>query len=109
MIKQKRWHIRHPKRKASPGDRWLALWRSALAATAAIVYVCDMALLLRQIIQSVVTKVASDPALREKATDVARDLVLEGKQISQGQDRAYAAGKALKRMVKKYTEDDKAT
>ena len=68
-----------------------------------------MAFFLRQIIQSVVTKVASNPTLREKATDVARDLVQEGKQITQEEDRAYAAGKALKRMVKKYTEDDKAT
>ncbi|MGI9373056.1 MAG: hypothetical protein ACR2OJ_11220 [Hyphomicrobiales bacterium] len=66
-----------------------------------------MVFFVRQIVQSIVTKVASDPKLREKATNVARDLVEEGKQIKQEEDRAYAAGKAFKRMVKKYTDEEK--
>ncbi len=66
-----------------------------------------MPFFVRQIVQTIVTKVASDPELREKATNVARELVEEGKQITKEEDRAYAAGKAFKRMVKKYTEDEK--
>ena len=66
-----------------------------------------MPFFVRQIVQTIVTKVASDPELREKATNVARELVEEGKQITKEEDRAYAAGTAFKRMVKKYTEDEK--
>ncbi len=66
-----------------------------------------MALFTRHLIQSVITKIASDPALREKATDVARDLVEEGKQVSQEKDRAYAAGKAFKRLLNKHTSGDR--
>ena len=68
-----------------------------------------MPFFVRQIVQTIVTKVASEPELREKATNVARELVEEGKQITKEEDRAYAAGKAFKRMVKKYTEDEKSS
>ena len=58
-----------------------------------------MSFLIRQIVQTIVRKAASDPVLREKATNVARGLVDEGKQIAKEEDKAYAAGKALRRAI----------
>ena len=57
-----------------------------------------MSFFLRQIVQNIARKAAANPALREKASSVARDLVEEGKQVAREKDRAYAAGKAFRRV-----------
>jgi len=56
-----------------------------------------MSLFLRQIIQTIASKASSDPVLREKVSNVAREIVEEGKKIAKEKDRAYAAGKAIRR------------
>lgn len=58
-----------------------------------------MPLFVRQIVQNIVRKAASDPVLREKASNVSREIVEEGKQIVKEKDRAYAAGKAFRRAL----------
>ncbi len=60
-----------------------------------------MSLLLRQIARYVAQKAASDPQARDKAVSVARGVVAEAKQIAKQDDRAYAAGRALRRALDK--------
>ena len=48
----------------------------------------------------VVQKAASDPDARDKVLKVALRGVDEAKQIARENDRAYAAGRALRRMLK---------
>ncbi len=60
-----------------------------------------MSVLLRQIARYVAQKAASDPHARDKAVSVARGVVTEAKQIAKQEDRAYAAGRALRRALDK--------
>ncbi len=64
-----------------------------------------MSFLLRHIARYAAQKLASDPQVREKATKVARVVVGEAKQIARGQDRARAAGRALRRALNKLQGD----
>lgn len=58
-------------------------------------------MLFRQFARHLVQKVAADPAMREKATRVAAGVVKEAKDIAAKDDRAYAAGKAVRRALNK--------
>jgi hypothetical protein len=60
-----------------------------------------MSLLLRQIARYVVQKAASNPEVREKMVKAARGVVAETKQIAKEDNRAYAAGQALRRAYDK--------
>lgn len=60
-----------------------------------------MSMLLRQFARHIIQKVASDPVVRERATKVAAGFVEEAKNIADKNDRAYAAGKAVRRALNK--------
>ena len=74
---------------------------SRLAEIDAIGYRADMSLLLRQIVRYVAQKAASDPEVREKMVQAARGVVAETKQIAKEDNRAHAAGQALRRAYEK--------
>lgn len=59
-----------------------------------------MSVLLSKIARYIVQRAASDPQAREKAAKVALGVVAETKQIAGENDRAYAAGRALRRALK---------
>ena len=59
-----------------------------------------MSFLVRYIARYAAQKLASNPRVREKAADVARVVGAEAKQIARGEDRARAAGRALRRVIK---------
>ncbi len=56
-----------------------------------------MSFLLRHIARYAAQKLASDPRAREKAAKAARVVVGEARQIARGEDRARAAGRAVRR------------
>lgn len=60
-----------------------------------------MSILLRKIAQYVAKKAASDPEAREMAARAARGAFGEAKKIAREKDSAYAAGRALRRMLNK--------
>ena len=64
-------------------------------------YIEPMSFLLRNLVRQLAQRAANDPATREKALKVARGVVSETKQIAKQDDRAYAAGKALRRALGK--------
>ncbi len=64
-----------------------------------------MSFLLRHIARYAVQKLASDPWAREKAAKTARVVVGEARQIARGEDRARAAGRALRRAMNKLQGD----
>jgi hypothetical protein len=74
---------------------------SCLAESARIGYRATMSVMLRQIARYVVRKVASNPVAREKAAKIARGVVAEAKQIAKKKNRAYAAGRAVRRALNK--------
>ena len=60
-----------------------------------------MSFFLRHIARYAAQKLASDPRAREKAAKAARVVVGEARQIAHGEDRARAAGRALRRAMNK--------
>ena len=74
---------------------------SRLAEIDAIGYRANMSLLLRQIVRYVAQKAASDPEVREKAVRAARGVVEDVKQITGEDDRAFVAGRAVRRRFDK--------
>ena len=64
-----------------------------------------MSFLLRHIARYVAQKLASNPLAREKAAEVARVVVGEGRQIARGTDKTRAAGRALRRAMNKLQGD----
>lgn len=66
-----------------------------------------MSLFLRQVARLAVQKLASDPELRRKTADAARQVVDEAKQIAQEEDRARAAGRAVRRALNKLQDNEK--
>jgi len=64
-----------------------------------------MSFLLRHIARYAAQKLASDPRVREKAVKAARVVVGKAKQITRGEDRARAAGRALRRALNKLQGD----
>ena len=59
-----------------------------------------MSILIRKIAGYIVQKAASDPESRDKVLKAALGAVDEAKQIANENDRAYAAGRALRRALK---------
>ncbi len=64
-----------------------------------------MSFLLRHIARYVVQKLASNPQAREKAARVARVVVGEARQIAREENKARAAGRALRRAMNKLRGD----
>ncbi len=64
-----------------------------------------MAFFLRHIARYAAQKLASDPRLREKAAKVASAVVSEASQIAREEDRARAAGRAVRRAINKLQGD----
>ncbi len=64
-----------------------------------------MSILLRHIARYAAQKLASDPRVREKAVKAARGVVGKARQITRGEDRAHAAGRALRRALNKLQGD----
>ncbi len=64
-----------------------------------------MSFLVRNIVRYAVKKLASHPRVKEKAVKVARDVGDGARQIAGEEDRARAAGRALRRAVKKLQVD----
>ena len=58
-----------------------------------------MSFFLRHIARYAAQKLASDPRAKEKLVKAARAVAGEAKQIAGGQDRARAAGRALRRAI----------
>lgn len=59
-----------------------------------------MSVLFRKLAHYIVQKATSDPETRDKVLRVAVRGVGEAKQIAKENDRAYAAGRALRRALK---------
>ncbi len=64
-----------------------------------------MSFLLRHIARYAAQKLASDPQAREKAAAAARAVVGKARQITSGENRARAAGRALRRAMNKLRGD----
>lgn len=64
-----------------------------------------MSLFLRQIARHAVKRLASDPRAQEKAAKAARAVVDRANEIANEKDRARAAGRALRRIIKEAQGD----
>ncbi len=64
-----------------------------------------MSFFLRHIARYAAQKLTSDPRAREMAAKAARIVAGEAKQITRGEDRARAAGRALRRAMNKLQGD----
>ncbi len=60
-----------------------------------------MSFLLRNIARYVAQKLASNPQARETAVKAARVVVDEAKEIARKEDKAFAAGQAVRRAMNK--------
>ena len=64
-----------------------------------------MSFLLRHIARYAAQKLAASPKAREMANKAARAVVDEGKQIARDENRARAAGRALRRAINRLRGD----
>ncbi len=64
-----------------------------------------MAFFLRHIARYAAQKLASDPRVREQAATAARAVIDEAKQIAGREDKARAAGRAVRRALNKLQGD----
>ena len=64
-----------------------------------------MSLILRQLLRYAAQKLAADPRVREKAAQAARVAVDQAKQIAREENKAQAAGRALRRAINKVKGD----
>lgn len=64
-----------------------------------------MSLFLRHIARYAAQKLASDPGVRKKAAKIASAVVDEASQIAREEDRARAAGRALRLAINKLQGD----
>ncbi len=64
-----------------------------------------MSFLLRHIARYAAQNLTSNPRVKEKAVKAARVVADEARQIARGEDRARAAGRALRRAMKKLQGD----
>lgn len=76
-----------------------------LALLSRIRYPAAMSILLRQFARHMVQKIAADPAAREKAARVAQGVAKEAKHIAGKQNRAYEAGRAVRRALNKLKDE----
>ncbi len=60
-----------------------------------------MSLFLRHVVRYAAQKLAADPRVREKAAQAARTAVDEAKQIAREDNKAHAAGRAVRRALNK--------
>ena len=79
--------------------------RGALVGDGRIGYSSAMSVLFRQIARFAAQKIASDPQLRAKTAEAARHAVEEAKQIAREEDRAHAAGRAVRRALNRLQGD----
>ena len=63
-----------------------------------------MSFLLRNLVRLAVREVANDPETRAKAARAARALAQEARRIAGEEDRARAAGRAVRRALDKVRE-----
>lgn len=64
-----------------------------------------MSFLLRTIARYAAQRLAADPRVREKAARVAQAAIDEGKRIARDENRAHAAGQAVRRTLNKLRGD----
>lgn len=64
-----------------------------------------MAFLLRHIARYAVRKIATDPDARAAAARTARSVADEARQIAREEDRARAAGRAVRRALDRLQKD----
>ena len=64
-----------------------------------------MSFFLRNIVRYAAQKLASNPRVRETAAKAAHAVVDEAKQIAREEDKARAAGRALRRAMNKLQGD----
>ena len=64
-----------------------------------------MSFLLRNMARYAAQKLASNPQARETAAKAARSVVDEAKQIARREDKAQAAGRAVRRAINKLQGD----
>ncbi len=64
-----------------------------------------MSFLLRSIARYAAQKLASNPRVRQTAAKAARVVVDEARQIARKEDKAQAAGRALRRVLNKLQGD----
>lgn len=64
-----------------------------------------MSFFLRNIVRYAAQKIASNPRVRETAAKAARVVVDEAKHIAREEDKARAAGRALRRAMNKLQGD----
>lgn len=64
-----------------------------------------MSMFLRQIARYVAQKAASDPRARELALKAAQTAADEAKHIAKQDDRAYAAGRAVRQALNRLSSD----
>ncbi len=64
-----------------------------------------MSFLLRHIARYAAQKIASNPRAREAAAKATRAVVDEARQIARKEDKAWAAGRALRRAMNKLKGD----
>jgi len=64
-----------------------------------------MSLFLRQIVRYAAQKLAANPRVREKAAQAARTAMDEAKQIAREDNKAHAAGRAVRRAIDKVRGD----
>ena len=60
-----------------------------------------MSLIFRRLVQLAAQRLAEDPALRAKAVTTARAALDEARKVAQEEDRARAAGRAVRRAFNK--------
>ncbi len=66
-----------------------------------------MAFLMRQLARMAARKIANDPVVREKATQAARKVAGEARQIAREEDKARAAGRAFRRFLNSLEDDSR--
>ena len=84
---------------------FLLIARNGLAARSPIGYSPNMSFVLRNLARYAVQKLASNPQVKEAATKAARVAVDEVKEIAGKEDKARAAGRAVRRGLNKLQGD----
>jgi hypothetical protein len=79
--------------------------QTGLAAGVAVGYAAGMSFLLRTITRYAAQRLAANPRVREKAARAAQAAIDEGKRIAREENRAYAAGQAVRRTLNKLRGD----
>lgn len=65
-----------------------------------------MSIPLRYFVKTAAKRIVTDPKAREKTVNTARTVTEEAKQIYRDEDRARAAGKAVRRAWKRFQSEE---